>query len=56
MLEKKKNTEEVKPEAAAQTDEKELSLDECAQVTGGSIHHVHYTKTHDIDKDIRDRI
>ncbi len=48
--------EKMDPKAVEEADEKELSLDECEQVTGGSIRDVQYTKTVDISEDVKERI
>jgi len=50
MLKEKKTPQE--PADAG----KELSLDDCAKVTGGSIRDVVYTPTTEITQEIKDRI
>lgn len=51
MSEEKKIPQEAKTE-----DEKELSLDDCEKVTGGSIHNVVYTETTEISEDTKRKI
>lgn len=51
MLEEKKVPQEPTTE-----DEKELSLDDCAKVSGGSIHEVVYTPTTEISEDTKGKI